>query len=71
MVNAVPPIWKAVSFESLKTLASWNKDLVYRVAFMRAWLLTGQPPAFALPVFFFPQGFMTGALQLFARKYVG
>ena len=37
---------------------------------MREWLIKGQPTTFSLPVFFFPQGFMTGALQTFARKYM-
>lgn len=36
---------------------------------MRGWLKGGQPACFPLPVFFFPQGFMTGTLQTFARKY--
>lgn len=36
---------------------------------MRGWLTGGQPACFPLPVFFFPQGFMTGTLQTFARKY--
>lgn len=40
-----------------------------RVIFMRGWLKEGQPACFPLPVFFFPQGFMTGTLQTFARKY--
>merc|ERR1712070_179844 len=70
MTNKVPGIWTKVSFASLKTLASWVKDVIYRVEFMRNWLLTGLPTTFPLPVFFFPQGFMTGALQTFARKYM-
>eukprot|EP01036_Dinobryon_divergens_P007822 gene7822-10441_t len=53
--NGVPKIWEKVSFASLKTLASWAADLVYRVTFMRSWLKGGQPAAFPLPVFFFPQ----------------
>lgn len=36
---------------------------------MRGWLKEGQPACFPLPVFFFPQGFMTGTLQTYARKY--
>ncbi|CAM9410945.1 unnamed protein product, partial [Discosporangium mesarthrocarpum] len=69
MNNQVPSLWSNVSFASLKTLASWNKDLIFRVEFMRSWLQNGQPACFPLPVFFFPQGFMTGTLQTFARKY--
>lgn len=67
--NTVPPIWSKVSFASLKTLGSWVKDVTFRVAFMRNWLVGGLPASFPLPVFFFPQGFMTGTLQTFARKY--
>ena len=37
---------------------------------MRTWLKNGQPAAFPLPVFFFPQGFMTASLQTYARKYL-
>jgi len=68
--NAVPEIWKAVSFESLKSLGSWVKDLIERVDFLRGWVINGQPKSFPLPVFFFPQGFMTGTLQTFARKHM-
>jgi dynein heavy chain len=70
MNNKVPPIWEKVSFASLKTLASWVRDMVSRVAFMRLWLVNGQPATFPLPVFFFPQGFMTASLQTFARKHM-
>ncbi|TMW63012.1 hypothetical protein Poli38472_005630 [Pythium oligandrum] len=65
----VPQIWAAVSFASLKPLASWVKDLLERVVFFRHWLMNGEPVVFDLNVFFFPQGFMTGTLQNFARKY--
>lgn len=37
---------------------------------MRKWLTDGQPPCFWLPGFFFPQGFLTGVLQVHARKYM-
>merc|ERR1712070_740320 len=67
--NQVPGLWSVVSYPSLKPLASWIKDLHFRVAFLREWLTNGQPKAFPLPVFFFPQGFMTGSLQVHARKY--
>ena len=53
--NQLPSIWEKVSFASLKTLGSWVTDLIFRVKFMRLWLTKGQPAAFPLPVFFFPQ----------------
>jgi len=68
--NQVPSIWEKVSFASLKTLGSWVTDLLFRVQFMRTWLKNGEPAAFPLPVFFFPQGFMTASLQTFARKHM-
>lgn len=68
--NRLPGIWEKVSFASLKTLGSWVKDLVYRVKFMDSWVVNGQPAAFPLPVFFFPQGFMTASLQTFAREHM-
>lgn len=36
---------------------------------MRSWLVQGPPKCFWLPGFFFPQGFMTGVLQMHARKH--
>ncbi|KAE9139210.1 Dynein heavy chain 6, axonemal [Phytophthora fragariae] len=65
----VPQLWSSVSFASLKPLASWVRDMLDRVAFFREWLIHGEPVVFQLNVFFFPQGFMTGTLQNFARKY--
>merc|ERR1711943_84117 len=63
MQNKVPTNWNKVSFATLKTLGSWVKDLVFRVDFMKTWLHKGQ-------AFCFPQRFMTGTLQTFARKYM-
>merc|ERR1719324_1147725 len=70
MNNQLPPIWEKVSFATMKTLGSWMKDALSRIEFMRTWLVNGLPVSFPLPVFFFPQGFMTGTLQTFARKYM-
>jgi hypothetical protein len=66
--NQVPQLWAAVAYPSLKPLGSWVVDLLARVVFMRKWLTEGQPLAFWLSGFFFPQGFMTGSLQTHARK---
>ncbi|EFC46212.1 axonemal dynein heavy chain [Naegleria gruberi] len=65
--NEVPELWAA--YPSRKPLGSWIEDLVERVAFMRGWLRNGLPKAFWLSGFFFPQGFFTGVLQTYARKY--
>lgn len=68
--NQVPPNWQAVAYPSLKPLAAWVKDLGERVEFMRKWLQHGHPAAFWLSGFFFPHGFLTGALQTYARKHL-
>lgn len=69
MNNQVPELWARYAYPSLKPLASWVKDFYQRIAFMRQWLTEGLPKCFWLPGFFFPQGFMTGVLQMHARKY--
>ncbi|KAG2448089.1 hypothetical protein HYH02_007114 [Chlamydomonas schloesseri] len=69
MNNQVPEAWARYAYPSLKPLASWVKDYHARIAFMRSWLQDGTPQCFWLPGFFFPQGFMTGVLQMHARKY--
>ncbi len=67
--NSVPELWTRVAYPSLKPLASWVTDLAQRIAFMHDWLVNGPPNSFWLAGFFFPQGFMTGALQNHSRKY--
>jgi len=58
----VPALWTEVSYLSMKPLASWFDDMVKRVAFMNDWLINGQPNAYWISGFFFPQGFLTGCL---------
>jgi dynein heavy chain len=67
--NQVPAIWSKVAYPSLKPLSTWFKDLDMRVKFFGSWLREGQPNCFNLPAFFFQQGFMTGILQMHARRY--
>jgi dynein heavy chain len=64
--NQVPNSW--AHYPSLKPLGSWFDDFVRRVEFVREWMEKGQPDVFWLPGFFFPQGFMTGVLQKYARR---
>jgi hypothetical protein len=65
----VPQTWAKVAYPCLKPLGSWFQDYLRRVSFMRTWLTERQPSCFWLPGFFFPQGFLTGVLQVHARKY--
>jgi len=67
--NQVPSLWSKVAYPSLKPLGSWLKDFHRRINFFKSWLVKGQPNSFWLPGFYYPQGFMTGALQTHARRY--
>lgn len=67
--NQVPVMWSNAAYPSLKTLGSWVKDLKLRCDFIESWILNGYPTSYWLPGIFFPQGFLTGTLQVHARKY--
>jgi len=67
--NQVPATWAKAAYPSLKPLASWMEDLVQRIAFVQIWIDGGPPPAYWISGFFFPQAFLTGTLQNYARKY--
>jgi len=64
----VPGNWGKVAYPCLKPLNSWVVDFIERIAFMVDWLQNGPPLSFWISCFFFPQGFMTAALQVHARK---
>jgi len=64
----VPLMWEKAGYPSLKPLDAWVLDLIGRVEFLSGWLHEGNPNSFHLSAFFFPQGFMTAALQTYARK---
>jgi dynein heavy chain len=65
----VPASWTGQAYPSLKPLGPWFKDLMQRLDFMTAWVEKGNPAAYWISGFFFPQGFLTAALQNYARKY--
>jgi dynein heavy chain len=54
--NLVPKNWQEKGFLSLKPLANWIKN--------------GTPKVFWISGFFFPQAFLTGTLQNYARKNI-
>ncbi|KAJ3159379.1 Dynein heavy chain 1, axonemal [Geranomyces michiganensis] len=68
-INQVPLVWAAKAYPSLKSLSSWVLDLVARCDFIQKWIDTGIPTVFWISGFFFPQAFLTGTLQNYARKY--
>lgn len=68
--NQVPKIWDQKGFLSMKPLASWTEDLNNRINFLQEWIDHGTPKHFWISGFFFPQAFLTGTLQNYARKHV-
>lgn len=66
--NIVPPTWVKKGFLSLKPLSSWIIDCNARITFLNDWINKGTPIVYWLSGFFFPQAFLTGTLQNYARK---
>jgi dynein heavy chain len=67
--NKVPAVWETVAYVSLKPLSAWVDELWERVKMMTDWVEHGTPKVFWISGFFFPQAFLTGNKQNFARKY--
>jgi dynein heavy chain len=67
--NQVPELWAQKAYPSTKPLSAWIADLEHRLDFIQGWIKNGLPKVFWISGFFFPQAFLTGALQTFARKY--
>merc|ERR1712134_143234 len=68
--NQVPFEWNEKNgFLTLKPLATWFDDLLVRYEFIKGWIENGKPKIFWINKFIFPQAFITGTKQNFARKY--
>ncbi len=68
--NQIPDMWKSpIGPDSLKPLAAFIIDLLQKFEFFADWLKLGPPKSYWMNAFFFPQGFLTGVLQNYARKH--
>jgi len=68
-INAVPGAWEDKAYPSMKPLSAWFDDLVARLTMLQTWIETGIPVVFWIAGFYFPQAFLTGSLQNYARKH--
>ena len=68
LINRVPTMWEEFAYPSLKPLAGWVTDLSQRLAMIEKWYDQGHPKCYWISGFFFPQAFMTGILQNYARS---
>ncbi len=65
----VPTMWEKAAYPSLKPLGSWLSDLEARIKFVDDWMRDSRTHAsFWISGFYFPQGFITGVKQQYARK---
>jgi dynein heavy chain len=65
----VPTMWAGKSYPSLMPLGGYFSNLLERVGKLQDWMDNGAPTQFWLPGLFFPQAFLTGARQNYARKH--
>lgn len=70
LVNVVPKLWEKKSFLSIKPLPSYIADFQRRIDFIQNWAQSGNPKSFWISGFYFPQSFLTGVLQTYARKRI-
>ncbi|KAH8299235.1 hypothetical protein KR044_006570, partial [Drosophila immigrans] len=70
LANLVPVMWAKRSFLSIKPLPNYIVDFQRRIDFIQHWAENGAPRSYWISGFFFPQSFLTGVLQTYARRRV-
>ncbi|XP_075217843.1 uncharacterized protein LOC142322649 [Lycorma delicatula] len=68
IINRIPVAWRSASYPTLKSLSSYISDLIERLTFFHGWFKIGHPVSYWMSGFFFQQGFITAAMQNYARK---
>lgn len=70
LLNKLPTAWSQNDgFLSTKSLACWIKDFSMRIEFIDSWVRFGLPRSIWISGLFYPQSFLTGSLQTYARKH--
>jgi len=68
ILKRVPEMWEKYAYPSLKPLGSWIEDFQERIKFFKEWMEKDSMQSYWISSMFFPQGFMTAAMQQFSRR---
>ena len=60
-------MWEDAGYPCLKPLRSWIEDFFLRITTLQSWVYEGPKASYWLSGLFFPQGFLTSVLQMYAR----
>lgn len=64
----MPEFWEVAAWPSVMNFTNWLQDLSSRFAFIHEWCDKGKVDVVWFSGFFYPQAFLTGCLQNFARQ---
>lgn len=67
-MNTVPSFWTSVAWPSVMPLSNWMQDVLRRYEFIKEWVTQGKVDIVWFSGFFYPQAFITGTKQNYARK---
>jgi len=70
LAGKVPELWLDKSYSSILNLNRYIDDLNMRVEFLSNWVNDKKPITFNLGAFYHPEEFLTGILQVYARKHI-